>query len=73
MFFSRASPNLAMVLPTMDHINKVFTTCSLDPTYSPPIHEGLGMAKKTLNHYYSRTDDSHLYCIAIGKLLTRLV
>ncbi|KIM65635.1 hypothetical protein SCLCIDRAFT_112359, partial [Scleroderma citrinum Foug A] len=36
MFFLCTSPNLVTVIPTMDHINKVFTTCSLDPTYSPP-------------------------------------
>ena len=67
MFFSRASPNLATVIPAMDHIDKVFTTCSLDATYSPPIREGLQMAKKTLNCYYSRTDESHLYRIAMGE------
>ena len=67
MFFSRASPNLVTVIPAMDHIDKVFTTCSLDATYSPPIREGLRMAKKTLNRYYSRTDESHLYHIAMGE------
>ena len=29
----------------------------------------LGLAKKTLNQYYSQTDDSETYLIAMSKLL----
>ncbi|KIM56158.1 hypothetical protein SCLCIDRAFT_133239, partial [Scleroderma citrinum Foug A] len=38
LYFSRASPNLATVIPAMDHIDKEFTTYALDASsYSPPI------------------------------------
>ena len=68
LYFSCASPNLAMVIPTMDHIDKEFTTYALDASsYSPPIQAALEMAKKTLNHYYAWMDKSHLYHIAMGK------
>lgn len=56
-----------MVIPAMDHIDQVFVTYALDTMYSPPIRAGLELAKKTLNCYYNRTNESHLYCIAMGK------
>ena len=68
LYFSRASPNLATVIPAMDHTDKEFTTYVLDASsYSPPIWAALEMAKKTLNHCYARMDESHLYHIAMGK------
>ncbi|KIM50294.1 hypothetical protein SCLCIDRAFT_34436 [Scleroderma citrinum Foug A] len=66
LYFSCASPNLATVIPAMDHIDKEFTMYALDASsYSPPIRAALEMAKKTLNRYYARTDESHLYHIAM--------
>ncbi|KAF9541913.1 hypothetical protein CPC08DRAFT_650423 [Agrocybe pediades] len=65
LFFSRAKANIANVIPTMDHINDSFTSKANDPNYSPAIRAALGLAKKTLNRYYSRTDDSEAYRIAM--------
>jgi hypothetical protein len=33
------------------------------------IHVSLGLTKTTLNHYYTKTDDSELYQIAMGMCL----
>ena len=68
LFFSRPTPNLAMVIPTMDYIDEVFTTGMLQRnTLDPAIRATVGLAKKTLNKYYEHTDASKLYCIAMGK------
>ncbi|KAF9220170.1 hypothetical protein BS17DRAFT_853226 [Gyrodon lividus] len=45
LYFSRATPNLATVIPAMDLINKKLTTYSLNPKYSPAIHAAVGLAK----------------------------
>ncbi|KIK79058.1 hypothetical protein PAXRUDRAFT_162302, partial [Paxillus rubicundulus Ve08.2h10] len=66
LFFSWSMPNLATVIPVMDHINQVLTTNSLKRKFSPTICVSLGVAKKTLNHYHQLTDSSEVYCIAMG-------
>ncbi|TFY73210.1 hypothetical protein EWM64_g10802 [Hericium alpestre] len=65
LFFSRATPNLATVIPTMDHIDHRLATDSLDPKFNAAIRASLTMAKKTLNHYYDLTDSSEVYRIAM--------
>ena len=68
LFFSCPTPNLAMVIPTMDYIDEVFTTGMLQRnTLDPAIRAAVGLAKKTLNKYYEHTDASKLYRIAMGK------
>jgi hypothetical protein len=37
-----------------------------DPHFEPSIHAALGLAKQTLNYYYSATDQSDVYHIAIS-------
>ncbi|KAF8867525.1 hypothetical protein BD779DRAFT_1464272 [Infundibulicybe gibba] len=65
LYFSRATPNLATVIPAMDHIDRTFTTDALDPAYEPSIRAALVLGKKTLNRYYHLTDDSEVYRIAM--------
>ncbi|KAF9550317.1 hypothetical protein CPC08DRAFT_647960, partial [Agrocybe pediades] len=67
-FFSHENLNLADVIPAMDHINNCMTTKAndFDFTMSPAICASLGLAKKMLNHYYSKADDSCAYQIAMG-------
>ena len=60
-------PNLAHVIPVMDNINDRLTAQANDDAYSPAIRAALGSAKKTLNRYYSHTDDSEAYRIAMSK------
>ena len=68
LFFSRSMPNLVMVIPAMDYIDETFTKGMLKKkTLNPAIRAAIGLAKKTLNRYYSLTDSSDLYCIAMGK------
>jgi hypothetical protein len=50
----------------MDHINSALTDNSLNPDVEPSIHAALGIAMKTLNHYYNATDQSEVYRIAMG-------
>ena len=57
-----------MVIPAMDYIDKVFTTSMLDHThFDSAIRAMIRLAKKTLNKYYSLTDSSKVYGIAMSK------
>jgi hypothetical protein len=50
-------PNLAVVIPAMDHIDNVFTTGIIKThKLDPAICAALSLAKKTLNRYYSLTE-----------------
>jgi hypothetical protein len=46
LFFSCSTPNLAMVIPAMDHINECLTNDSLNHNYQPCIWVALNLAKK---------------------------
>jgi hypothetical protein len=67
-FFSQGSPSLPSVIPAMDHIDAAFTK-SIRSTrnVNPAIRAAITTAKKTLNRYYSRTDDVEVYRIAMSK------
>ncbi|KAF8548523.1 hypothetical protein OG21DRAFT_1380637, partial [Imleria badia] len=65
LFFSRSTPSLATVIPAMDHIDKKFTTYSRDRKYLPTIRSAVTLAKKTLDRYYSLTNHSEVYRIAM--------
>ncbi|KAG1857366.1 ribonuclease H-like domain-containing protein, partial [Suillus subalutaceus] len=64
-FFSHATPNLAIVIPAMDHIDEMLTTHSFDKDLNTSIRASLTMGKKTLDRYYSLTDMSQTYRIAM--------
>jgi hypothetical protein len=53
----------------MDHIDWHLTTATRDNCLKPCIQAAVAMGKKLLNKYYSYTDHSELYRIAMGKLL----
>jgi len=56
-----------MVIPAMDYIDEAFMNGILDKrSLSPAIHAALRLTKSTLNHYYSLTDSSDVYQIAIS-------
>ena len=68
LFFSRGTPNLATVIPAMDHIDKVLATSSDSPRqFSLAIRAALAIGKKAMNRYYKKTDHSDVYRIAMGK------
>ncbi|KAF8978261.1 hypothetical protein BDQ17DRAFT_1220600, partial [Cyathus striatus] len=65
LFFSHSTTNLANVIPSMDIINDCLTTAAINPELPLAICTSAGLAKKTLNRYYSQTDESETYCIAM--------
>ncbi|KAG2109333.1 uncharacterized protein F5147DRAFT_561352, partial [Suillus discolor] len=65
LYFSRATPNLATVIPAMDHIDKMLMSYLCNKKYLPSIHLAVRLAKKTLNQYYQLTDRSHTYWISM--------
>jgi hypothetical protein len=67
LFFSHSTPNLATVIPAMDHIDAHLTTASQSLKYSPTIHASLMLGKAHLNKYYDMTDHSELYQIAMSE------
>lgn len=67
--FSNASPDLPTVIPAMDRIDMYFTK-EMAPSgrKNLAIRAALKIAKNTLNRYYSLTDESETYRIAMGAL-----
>lgn len=72
LFFSRSSSNLAMVIPAMDVIHKRFTAASINRNLDPAIQASIKTATKTLNRYYSLTDSSEVYRIAMSMVISQL-
>ncbi|KIL55363.1 hypothetical protein M378DRAFT_90997, partial [Amanita muscaria Koide BX008] len=67
LFFSReTAPNLSMVIPAMDLIHDVLDTRSVSTNFSVAIKAALNIGKYTLNQYYTKTDYSETYQIAMG-------
>ncbi len=67
LFFSPSTPNLATVIPAMDHIDAHLATVSQDLNFPPAIHALLGPGKAHLNKYYNMTDYSEVYRIAMSE------
>jgi len=67
LFFSRSTPNLATVIPAMDHIDTHLATASHNLKYSPAIRASLALGKAHLNKYYDMTDHSEVYRIAMSE------
>lgn len=65
-YFSRATPNLATVIPVMDAMDAKLREHARNDRLSRPIRAGITIALRTLNHYYSLTDSSEVYRIAMG-------
>ena len=57
----------------MDHINTYFTNTALDQSKSVAIRAAVGLAKKTLNCYFSLTDSSEVYQIVMGESMFRVL
>ncbi len=53
----------------MDHIDRHLASAARDDSYKPCIQAAVAMGKKLLNKYYSYTDHSELYRIAMSKIL----
>ncbi len=59
---------VASVIPAMDKIDQILSSKASAHSYSPAVKAALQMGKQTLNCYYSRTDESDIYCIAMGEI-----
>ena len=57
----------------MDHIDRHLASATRDDSYKPCIQAAVAMGKKLLNKYYSYTDHSELYRIAMSKFLIFLI
>jgi hypothetical protein len=65
VFFSQASVStIAHVIPTIDQIDAMLSESSTEPL-APAVKYGLTFARHVLNKYYSKTDDSNIYRIAV--------
>jgi hypothetical protein len=51
----------------MDHIDDVLENFTRDTKYHIAIRSAVDLARQTLNRYYSLTDASEVYRIAMGK------
>jgi hypothetical protein len=68
LFFSCRMPNLTTVIPAMDYIDTVFTNVARPTSdLSSAVQAAIEIVKKTLNRYYSLTDASDVYRIAMDK------
>ncbi|KAJ8474625.1 hypothetical protein ONZ51_g7088 [Trametes cubensis] len=66
LFFSRDTPNLATVIPAMEHMSNMLDGCIRDEVkYEEPIRIALSLAKRTLTKYYNLTDAADTYRIAM--------
>ena len=66
IFFSQDSvATIAHVIPTMDQINTMLSSSSVEPL-SPSVKHALSFAQKIINKYYSKMDLSNVYQISMG-------
>jgi hypothetical protein len=56
VFFSQGMPSITTVIPAMDYIDKHLATAAIDSEYPLVIKAALAIGKKTLNHYYDKTN-----------------
>jgi hypothetical protein len=63
--FSSDTPCLASVILAMDKMHHELTAASQNTEYLPTLRIALRLGTKLLNKYYSLTDDSDVYRIAM--------
>ncbi|TFK58789.1 hypothetical protein BDN72DRAFT_949799, partial [Pluteus cervinus] len=64
-YFSHVLTDLSMVIPAMDIMDTEFTDTICNPKLDPSICAAIWIGKRTLNCYYSMTDASSVFRIAI--------
>ena len=64
--FSTDMPCAATVIPAMDKMHAELTAATDNVEYLPALQAALSLGKDLLNKYYSLSDDSEIYRIAIG-------
>ena len=67
MYFSQDDvPTIANVIPSMDKIDDALNPQANETVYHPAIQHAMRLGKDTMNVYYSHTDSSAVYRIAMG-------
>jgi hypothetical protein len=64
--FSKDTPCIANVIPAMDRMHASLHAACNNEDYSAAIRAALKIGRKLLNKYYSITDNSEVYRIAMG-------
>lgn len=64
--FSIDTPCLASVILAMDKMHAELTAAAENVENSPALQAALSLGKTLLDKYYSLTDDSEVYRIAMG-------
>lgn len=73
LFFSQDKVSLiANVIPTMDRIDALLSDVPAEPL-SQSVKHALTFARNSINKYYSKTDLSNVYRIAMGEYLDILL
>ncbi|KDQ49173.1 hypothetical protein JAAARDRAFT_143779, partial [Jaapia argillacea MUCL 33604] len=66
LFYSQDTVcTIANVIPSMDKIDEVLHPQSISQQYYPAIQAVMRLGKATMNRYYSKTDSSNVYRIAM--------
>jgi hypothetical protein len=65
--FSSDTPCIANVIPAMDRMHADLVAACKNENYSTAIRAALEIGKKLLDKYYSITDNSEVYRIAMSK------
>jgi hypothetical protein len=65
LFFSHNNASIASIIPAMDKLNNGLNPHSKE-SYHPAIKAAMRLAKSKMNRYYSITDRSAVYQIAMG-------
>lgn len=65
LYFSRDSATIAAVIPAMDTLTNTLNPDTKE-SYHPSILAAMTLARKKMDRYYSLTDDSAAYRIAMG-------
>ena len=63
----QCTPCIANVIPAMDKMHADLTASSENEDYTPTIRAALKLGINLLDKYYSLTDNSEVYRIAISK------
>ena len=73
LFFSQDTvSSIANVIPTMDRIDALLSDVPAEPL-SQSVKHALTFARKSINKYYSKTDLSNVYRIAMGEYSDKLL
>ncbi|KAG1800172.1 uncharacterized protein BJ212DRAFT_1255023, partial [Suillus subaureus] len=64
-FFSHSTPNLTTVIPTINHIDEMLLAHESSSSLNSTVQSALTLGKKILDCYYSLTDKSDVYRVAM--------